>query len=235
MLARTFEMLEPMFIEQVLPASGHGLLASAESCTALLDELPEAAVSVREHLLKKWSAKSFQSSSPEEKWDQLKAHVKGFLKASAKKGSAKTAKSMTSMERNRVENWVVEVVFRHGYPRLDINVSKMRNHLLKSPFSVHQKTGRVCVPILPSDVDSFDPFTVPTLPQLMDELDQYGREEESSSPASPTTRDVPDWKKTSLKDYFEPFQKKFLDPMTSGHRRQARDEAEEKAALTGEF
>jgi DNA primase small subunit len=32
------------------------------------------------------------------------------------------------------------------YPRLDINVSTSKNHLLKCPFSVHPKSLKISVP-----------------------------------------------------------------------------------------
>jgi len=44
------------------------------------------------------------------------------------------------------------------------------NHLLKSPFVVHPKTGRVCVPIDPDGVNAFDPAQVPTIGKLVEEL-----------------------------------------------------------------
>ena len=44
-----------------------------------------------------------------------------------------------------------------------MNVTKGLNHLLKSPFCVHPKTGRVCIPIDMGEVDHFDPTTVPTV------------------------------------------------------------------------
>ena len=56
-------------------------------------------------------------------------------------------------------------MLQYMYPRLDVNVSKGVNHLLKSPLCVHPKTGRVCVPIDVSQVDKFNPFKV-SLPHV---------------------------------------------------------------------
>jgi DNA primase small subunit len=224
MLARSYDVLEPMFIEQVLPAHKHGLLASEEQWTGLLKSLPEVASPVRENLTKKWGS-SKCDSTPAEKWEELKKHLQIYVKGKA--GDRKAAKTFTTKERNHIENWCVGVVFRYTYPRLDINVSKMRNHLLKSPFCVHPKTGRICVPIRPESIDDFDPFQVPTLPELMKELDQF-QEEEGTSVRN-------DWQKTSLKRYFEPFQKEFLEPLNKEVRRLNRDENEQQAAIVGDF
>eukprot|EP00835_Amoeboradix_gromovi_P004083 NODE_299_length_11430_cov_0.261054.p4 type:complete len:371 gc:universal NODE_299_length_11430_cov_0.261054:9647-10759(+) len=49
----------------------------------------------------------------------------------------------------------MEIMLQYTYPRLDVNVSTKMNHLLKAPFCVHPKTGRICLPIW--DIDSFDP------------------------------------------------------------------------------
>lgn len=63
-----------------------------------------------------------------------------------------------------------DIVLQYTYPRLDANVSKHRNHLLKAPFCIHPGTGRICVPVDPAKVSEFDPMTVPTIGQLLEEL-----------------------------------------------------------------
>jgi DNA primase small subunit len=66
---------------------------------------------------------------------------------------------------------VEDIILQYTYPRIDAEVSKHRNHLLKAPFCVHPKTGRICVPIDPETIDEFDPELVPTVGQLLRELD----------------------------------------------------------------
>ncbi|XP_018013862.1 DNA primase small subunit-like [Hyalella azteca] len=90
-----------------------------------------------------------------------------------------------------------EIALQLCYPRLDINVSKGLNHLLKSPFCVHPKTGRVCVPFSARDVDSFNPEDVPTVNKLISELDAW----EGSDAAGAH------YKRTSLAAYVSIFDK----------------------------
>jgi hypothetical protein len=46
---------------------------------------------------------------------------------------------------------------------------------------------------------------------------------------------VPNWQKTSLRDYFEPFVRDFLEPLAKEVRREEKEAAEEQAALVGDF
>lgn len=62
-----------------------------------------------------------------------------------------------------------EIMLTFMYPRLDINVSTSKNHLLKCPFSVHPKSTMISVPFDYESVDKFDPTTCVQLRDLLSE------------------------------------------------------------------
>ena len=161
------------------------------------------------------------------RWKTLKKSVADAVKVLNK---IRNLSQDQKVLRAKLRKCIPDIVFAYIYPRLDADVSKHQNHLLKSPFCVHPKTGRVCVPMEVAKIDSFDPFSVPTLPQLMRELDNYQREHGADDSATEH-----DWQKTSLKGPFEHFRKQFLTPMSNELRRERREEAEQKAAMTGDF
>ena len=64
-----------------------------------------------------------------DRWNMMNSQVNGFL--TKRKNKTKTT-----------QNILNEIMLQFAYPRLDIAVSKGLNHLLKSPFCVHPKTGK---------------------------------------------------------------------------------------------
>ena len=91
-----------------------------------------------------------------------------------------------------------DIILQYTYPRLDAEVSKHRNHLLKAPFCVHPKTGRVCVPVDPRTIDKFNPEKVPTVSQLLQELDKT-----AAAQSGEASEHHSDWERTSLKVYVD--------------------------------
>ena len=63
------------------------------------------------------------------------------------------------------------------YPRLDINVSTHINHLLKSPFCIHPKTGLVAVPLSREDILHFKINDIPRLDRLVDDYNHNRKNE----------------------------------------------------------
>jgi DNA primase small subunit len=273
-LQRAVTILEPYFVKYVIPAKGgHGLLATPERWNKdVLDTLPPAAQSVKETLSNRWNNHKMPStSSPQEKWNELQYCVKVCIEDMKKKSAPKKSKTKSSKEEEELKLWTTELVLKHTYPRLDVNVTKMQNHLLKSPFCVHPKTGRVCVYIprnnnndmeqQPSSSNNqnakkkkkkkngFDPFSVPTLAQVIQELDDYNQQHPTpsvqaedddddvnmdiSSPAAAALRY--DWQKTSLRPYLEAFEKEFLQPLLKDLRQEQRQAQDEEEAQRGDF
>lgn len=95
-----------------------------------------------------------------------------FVQALIKARDARGARAL--------ERCLREAVLAHAYPRLDLEVSKKMNHLLKAPFCVHPKTGRVCLPIDPTRAHEFDPETVVTVGELLQQLNAAGRERDAT-------------------------------------------------------
>ncbi|XP_043986245.1 DNA primase small subunit isoform X1 [Gambusia affinis] len=139
-----------------------------------------------------------EERNPERRWRHIEVQAE-------KKRS--TAKKRQYFEK--------EIMLQYCYPRLDVNVSKGVNHLLKSPFSVHPKTGRISVPIDLKDVDKFDPFAVPTISLICEELDRPKADEDEAKSEvtkgkeneqdSTEKRKIRDYKRTSLAKYVKYF------------------------------
>ncbi|KNE58255.1 hypothetical protein AMAG_05065 [Allomyces macrogynus ATCC 38327] len=124
----------------------------------------------------------------------------------------------SSARRTEVAQLPREIVVQYTYPRLDANVTTHISHLLKAPFCVHPKTGRVCVPIDPAQCAKFDPLNVPTVAGLVRELNEAMDVEGADG--------APDWTKTSLKPHLQYF-KSFVDGLDLEVRRKLRREQEQ--------
>lgn len=85
-------------------------------------------------------------------------------KAREAKGSLARWRAIVDMLASAPKRTMYEIYLGLLYPKIDSNVSKHLNHLLKSPFCIHPSTGRVCVPII--DQKTFNPLTAPTMEEL---------------------------------------------------------------------
>jgi len=150
-----------------------------------------ASSDARQAALRKWAAneppanasKDVLSRISAERWQSVRATLeKEFMSNGAMRGYA---------------NPVQAVVFSYTYPRLDVNVSKQLNHLLKSPFVIHPSTGFVCVPFTAQQAPDFKPEDVPAVGALLNELDTVKG----------------DASRTKLQPYVDLFIRAFVEPL----------------------
>ncbi|KAF8170251.1 hypothetical protein K438DRAFT_1854285 [Mycena galopus ATCC 62051] len=170
-LQTALDHLAVVFTELIL--QDQDCFASEKGYEAFLKLIPDSRVV--DALQTEWQS---SSSSSEEKWRDLKTEIKR-----CPKGSSQRAALTAAME---------DIILQYTYPRLDENVSKKRNHLLKAPFCVHPKTGRIVCPSTPSASRS-STRSRPTVDQLLSELDTGAENGEHHS----------DWERTSLKPYVD--------------------------------
>ena len=174
-------ILKPYFSENIL--RDQDPWATPKGADTLLALLPNK--TLVDSLKAEWATTERSSA---QRWADIRTVNLGTSKRSTTNRKAED-KIRESME---------DVLLEYTYPRIDVNVSKGLNHLLKSPFVIHPGTGRVCVPIDTARLHEFDPLGVPTVHGLLREIDEYGGGEEGGEK-------VADWEKTSLRPYVEYF------------------------------
>ncbi|KAI1192546.1 hypothetical protein F5X97DRAFT_317106 [Nemania serpens] len=219
-LSRSLEILAPHFQSDVLETQDPW--SSGPRAEHLLSLLPDR--TLNESLRRKWDSSPGRASGS--KWADIDAV--------ARSGASKALDARALLEAKQ------DVVLEYTYPRLDIEVSKKLNHLLKSPFVVHPGTGRVCVPIDTRRLDEFDPTAVPTVLRLREEIDGWtdadeaGREgaeeeekEQEKEQEKEKKKNLADWEKTSLKPYIEFFRSFVLALMRDERDPKVKREREE--------
>jgi len=162
---RALDILEPIFVDEMLPQQE--LLDSQESWEKILQYVPDA--DVCDKLRERWqngrrsstSANGEHEDVNKSRWAELCREVDRCL-----------SRTKDPSKRRQLVKCKDEIIFAYTYPKLDVEVSKKRNHLLKAPFCVHPKTGKVCVPIDPERAEEFDPDKdAPSVAQLLNQLD----------------------------------------------------------------
>lgn len=186
-LARSYtEVLKDFFESKLLLSQK--LFSTEERYEKILEMIPDE--SITSELRGKWQENRRASISKEDtnvvRWEQLK-HT---LQSGKQKAQG-------------LRRCVEEIVFSFTYPRLDMEVSKHMNHLLKAPFCVHPKTGHVCVPIDPNCCEEFDPTAVPTLAKLLEEINMGDLRADADN----------EWDRTSLGKSIMFFRSSFLQPL----------------------
>lgn len=191
---RSLDLLRDHFQRDILEVQDPW--ASPTRTENLLSFIPDKPLA--DALRKKWESAPGRSST--NKW----ADIDSLAKA----GVSRTLDSKALLEAKK------DIILEYTYPRLDVEVSKKLIHLLKSPFVIHPKTGRVCVPI-PLDegswgrLERFDPLAVPTVIDLLGEIDAWngdeGADEGGKVEEGEDSKKIQDYEKTSLKPYVDYF------------------------------
>ncbi|XP_013186508.2 DNA primase small subunit isoform X1 [Amyelois transitella] len=147
-IRRALQIIDKYF-EQVL--QDQEFFASTEGLKAFLKLIPDEA-------LKAQTAKRLEKmpASSLERWQEFRSIYDNYCRENA---------GIT----RRLKYLIEEIKIQYCYPRLDVNVTKGFNHLLKSPFSIHPKTGKVSVVFKPKEAERMKLNEIPTIDSLLDD------------------------------------------------------------------
>lgn len=81
-------------------------------------------------------------------WYKLKAFMSAYLRS------------------DRIQLYLRRIYYAYMFPRIDVPVTTSLKHLTKIPYSLHQTTRLVSVPILSYELMSFDPITCPNVTEV---------------------------------------------------------------------
>ncbi|CAL8466650.1 g6186 [Coccomyxa elongata] len=154
---RAYRMLSSAWTEHILPQQR--LLEDEAAWESVLAYIKDD--DVTERLRARWTREQGRPATGDlsvERWADLESEIDKVLES---KSTDRARKQVLARAKK-------EIVFAYAYPRLDVEVSKKMNHLLKAPFCVHPKTGKVCVPMDPSDIWAFSPDAVTTVHDLIE-------------------------------------------------------------------
>ncbi|KAF9194179.1 hypothetical protein BGZ51_000760 [Haplosporangium sp. Z 767] len=156
-LSRSFDIIQEHF--RNIMFSSQDILSTPENWEKVLSIIPDETVQAQ--IREEWE--DAPGRAPSQKWNDLQRIIGEAIAESPRK-------------KLLLENIPRDIMFQYTYPRLDEKVSTDMKHLLKSPFCVHPKTGRVCVPIPIETCEDFNPTSLPTVLQLVKELNEYDAE-----------------------------------------------------------
>ncbi|CAD7947182.1 unnamed protein product [Amoebophrya sp. A25] len=177
-VTRSAKLLEPHLLEKILPEqrplnppladNKHLKIIEATLQRGKKPELVTEFQSLCSRIEQKMTGSEVTGQSVEQVANQASTDIYRHIEK-----LSKSEVGANKPESEALQYLAAETALRLLFPRLDANVTKQLNHLAKSPFCIHPKTGRVCVPIV--DPKTFDFETVPTLGQLIDEINAGGK------------------------------------------------------------